>query len=291
MPHILKNTNLEIHIDHPLEGYRFSRFDWTGKIPVVKFRNIALYTTERTDDVDEYDFGKGYYNEFGIDSALGFDETPIGGWFHKIGVGLLKKEKDAYLFHKRYEIDPASFDMNGSPGKVLIHCISKQVNGYAYVLKKEIKLLESGFTIHYTLENTGEKEIRTSEYVHNFIAIARDLMGSGYLLTFPFPCNPSERVNPEGKVDVGPHAYTFNDTPTDQFFYGNLSANEFVEASWELINKKAKIGIRETGSFQTNKINLWGWRHVISPELFFHLHVKSGQSVSWSRSWDIFEIH
>lgn len=291
MPHILKNANLEIHIDHPLEGYRFSRFDWTGKIPVVKFKNIVLSTTERTDAVNERDFGKGYYNEFGIDSAVGFDEAPLGGWFHKIGVGLLKKEDDTYFFYKKYEIDPASFDMKVTTEKVYIYCRSKQVNGYAYVLEKEITLDESGFIIHYTLENTGEKEIRTSEYVHNFIAIDQDLMGPDYLLTFPFPCNPWERVNPEQKVLFGPHSCTLNSTPNDQFFYGNLSGNETVNASWELINAKAKIGIRETGSFQTHKINLWGWRHVISPELFFHLHIKSGQSVSWSRRYDLFEIH
>lgn len=45
MGHILKNQNLEVHIDPPFEKYRGARFD----------------------------------------------EVPQGGWFHKIGVGLLKK--------------------------------------------------------------------------------------------------------------------------------------------------------------------------------------------------------
>ena len=36
---------------------------------------------------------KDFINEFGIDTALGFDETDIGGWFHKIGIGFIKKRR------------------------------------------------------------------------------------------------------------------------------------------------------------------------------------------------------
>ena len=105
MPHILKNKNFEILIDLPNENYNFSRFDWTGKIVKVKFKNILLSGDERTDVKQENNFGKGFYNEFGIDNALGFDEAKSGEWFHKIGIGLLKKEGDEYLFHKKYIAD------------------------------------------------------------------------------------------------------------------------------------------------------------------------------------------
>jgi len=44
-----------------------------------------------------------------------------------------------------------------------------------------------------------------------------------------------------------------------------------VAAFWELINTKNKIGISETGSFNTTRVNLWGWKHVISPELFYDI--------------------
>ena len=58
-----------------------------------------------------------------------------------------------------------------------------------------------------------------------------------------------------------------------------ITGNENIDASWELINLESKIGISETGSFQTNKINLWGWKHVISPELFFNICLKPDQSI------------
>lgn len=293
MAHRLQNNNLEVYIDLPLENYNFSRFDWTGKIVAVNFKNIQLSSVESTDCENEDFFGKGFYNEFGIDTALGFDETKIGGWFHKIGVGLLKKDDDHYLFNKEYEIKPADFEVVCRPNKVLIICKAKLVNGYSYLLKKEIELQESGFIVKYDLQNTGVKDIVTNEYTHNFTAINNDLIGSSYRLKFPFQLKPQlfgETVNPDQKVDVEQNGIRFNGSPNAQFFFSNLSGNEYVDAEWELVNTKSKIGIKETGNFKTNTINLWGWEHVISPELFFNVFVRPGQSTQWSRTYRVYEV-
>ena len=294
MAHILKNKNLEIHIDLPFENYKFSRFDWTGKIANVKFEDIQLSSIERTDCQNEHDFGKGFYNEFGIDKALGFDETDMGGWFHKIGVGLLKKDSTQYQFHKKYEIDPATFKIIAESNKIVISCTSKTVNGYSYVLNKEIELHDSSFTIKYHLKNTGEKDIITDEYNHNFTAINEALIGKNYALKFQFRLKPElfdEAVNPEGKVDIGQSEITFSGSPQEQFFFSNLTGSENVRAEWELINLKSKIGISEIASFQTNKVNLWGWKHVISPELFFKIFLKPDQSIEWSRNYKVYKVN
>lgn len=293
MTQILKNENLEIHIDLPNENYNFSRFDWTGKIVEVKFQNIHLTSVERTDCENENSFGKGFYNEFGIDTALGFDDADIGGWFHKIGVGLLKKDDHQYLFSKNYDIKPAEFEIITESNKILIICKSQSVNGYSYVLKKEIELHENNFTIKYYLHNTGEKDIITDEYIHNFTAIKKDLTGPDYLLKFPFQLKPElfkETVNPERKVEIGQNEIAFNSSTNEQFFFSNISGNENVNAKWELINLKSKIGISETGSFQTNKVNLWGWKHVISPELFFNVFIKPDQSAEWTRTYHVYKV-
>jgi len=293
MAHILKNKNLEILIDIPFENYNFSRFDWTGKIVEVKFQNIQLSGIERTDCQNENYFGKGFYNEFGIDTALGFDETDIGGWFHKIGVGLLKKDDTQYLFSKTYEIKPAEFKIICEVNRILISCKSKVVNGYSYFLRKEIELHENSFTIKYNLQNTGIKDIITNEYVHNFTAINNDSIGDNYILNFPFQLKPElfeETVNPEQKVDIGQNEIKFNSTPKEPFFFSNLTGGENVDAAWELINIESKSGIRETGSFQTNKVNLWGLKHVISPELFFRIFIRPGKSTEWSRNYSVYKV-
>ena len=294
MPYFLSNTNLELHIDGPLENYNFSRFDWTGKIVQVKFQGMSVSIAERPDGENEDEFGKGFYNEFGMDTALGFEEAEVGGWFHKIGVGLLKKEDEPYLFTKPYEIRPATFETNTESDKVLIRCTSQKVNGYCYMLRKEIKLHDSGFSIHYHLENTGDKTITTDEYGHNFMALNNQAIGSDYVLRFPFELKPEvfkAIVNPEDKVYAQRHEIKFKDTPREVFFYSHLNGGETVNAAWELLHLDSKFGIRESGSFKTDKVNLWGRQHVISPELFFKISLKPGQSGEWSRHYELFSVY
>lgn len=293
MLHILKNENLEICIDIPLENYQFSRFDWTGKITKVEYKGIPVCTQEKIDGDKENIHGKGFYNEFGIEMPVGFDEIKEGESFPKIGVGALQKEGKHYAFSQKYEIQPANFEISTDVNKITMECKSQIVNGYSYILKKEIELLKNGFVIRYQLNNNGVKTITTNEYCHNFLAINKELMGSDYILKFPFALQPEifdAALNPEGKVLVDKEQITFNDTPEEQFFFGNLSGDKMVEANWELINTNSKIGIRESGNFKTSKINLWGWKHVISPELFFDINLKPNEKIEWSRTYDIYEI-
>ena len=294
MAHILKNNHLELHIDAPTENYSCTRFDWTGKISQLKFQNIPLTTIENTDLINTACFGKGFYNEFGIDTPLGFHETAIGGWFHKIGIGLLKKENEQYLFHKKYAVKPAKFSVSTEANAVIIHCTSEAFNGYSYKLTKEIELHHSSFTVKYTLHNTGEKEIVTDEYVHNFMATDNALKGKEYALEFPFKLEPplfDETVNTEQKVTIGSNRITFEETPKEQFFFSNLSGGKLENAAWTLLNSNTKIGIQETGNFQTNKMNVWGWGHVISPELFFKINIKAGKALEWTRTFEVFKIN
>lgn len=293
MSQILKNELLELHVDSPKENYQGSRFDWTSKIDQVKFKNIEVTGIERTDTKNAENYGKGFYNEFGIDSPLGFETAKIGDWFHKIGVGLLKKEAETYDFQKNYEVQPATFNTNTLKNKICITCTSQVHNGFGYVLKKEIVLLENGFCLHYQLRNTGIEPIVTAEYNHNFLALDKNFIGADYHLKFPFPFQPSlfgETVNPEKKVDLGERDFSFLGTPQEQFFFSNLSGGKTVSAQWELMHLKSKIGIRETGSFPTNSINLWGWTHVVSPELFHHISLQPGSATEWTRTYEIFSI-
>lgn len=294
MAHILKNKNIEVQIDLPLENYNFSRFDWCGKIVSVKYKGISVSGTEKLNGKDDTKSGKGFYNEFGIEAPVGYSDINEGDWFHKIGVGLLKKEGSEYVFSKKYEIHSAQFTVTAKPDKISISCKSQITNGYAYEYTKEIKLVESGFIVTYHLKNTGSKTIITNEYDHNFITIDNELISSDYILKFPFTINPERfdaTVNPEGKVEIGQKEISFNGTPDEQFFFSNISGGENVNAAWEIINTKNKIGLSETGSFKTNKINVWGWKHVISPELFFDIHVEPGSEIEWSRTYSVFEIN
>lgn len=289
----LKNKTFQILIDHPLENYCGSRFDWTGKITQVHFKDISVLSSENLSNTNEHGFGRGLYNEFGIDSALGFEETETGEWFHKIGVGLLKKTKSSYHFSEKYEIIPAAFTVITEKNKIIIYCTSDSINGYSYRLKKEIELFEKSFSIKYILENTGEKKISTNEYNHNFIGIRKKSIGENTVLNFPFLLNSDqfvEIVNPENKVLIHPSGLKFKSSPNEPFFFSNLSGSKVVDALWEIHDYHSKIGIRETGTFETSSINVWGSKHVISPELFIEIDIPPGESKEWTRTYEVFEL-
>lgn len=293
MSHLLKNKHIELVWDYPLEKYRFSRFDWTGKISSLKYEGMELLAKETLESIDHNIIGKGLYNEFGISQPIGFEETPVGGWFHKIGVGLLQKETTPYFFAHDYKIKPAEFQFTANSDKIAILCNSASINGYAYSLSKEIALIEKGVIIRYRLINTGKKTIETDEYTHNFIGLGGSFMGEDYVLKFPFELDPdifSETVNPDQKVVVQKDKFTLDKSLKEQFFFGNLSGGRECNASWELHNLRTNIGIRETGDFKTTKINLWGWSHVVSPELFFKIFLKPSESVEWIRKYDVFSF-
>ena len=84
---------------------------------------------------------------------------------------------------------------------------------------------------------------------------------------------------------------TLYKTPKKQFFFSNLTGGKELQAEWILTNLKANVGIKEFGSFKTDKINLWGWKHVISPELFFKISVDPKETVEWSRKFEVFKIN
>jgi len=91
-------------------------------------------------------------------------------------------------------------------------------------------------------------------------------------------------------VVLGVDHIAFKSTPKKQFYFSNLSGSESVEASWELINQETCIGLKETGNFKTNKINLWGWEHVISPELFIRIDIAPQETQEWSRTYDFYQV-
>lgn len=292
MPFVLKNNNIEIQIDCPNENYQQARFDWSSKIVSLNYKGVAVFACEKFASLDTVNYGRAFYNEFGIDTALGFSEAMMGEGFHKIGVGILKKTTPTYDFMKAYEITPCKFSYLSNEDMYSSKCIAPLVNGYAYELKKVVKLLETGFMINYQLVNTGNKTIITDEYCHNFLAVNKQPLGEGYLLSFPFELVTDEFndfLNPNDVVSFLDKAMSFNSSPKSDIFFSNLTGSKMCDASWQLFNTDAGIGIRETCSFKTNKINVWGCAHVISPELFFKIRLNPGEIISWNRQFNLFD--
>ncbi|RMG64836.1 MAG: hypothetical protein D6722_16425 [Bacteroidetes bacterium] len=292
MPHTLHNAQLSLTLDLPREGYQQPRFDWTGKIAHLSFQGLPITTSEQPSGPDPR-FGQGFYNEFGLDTPIGYDAVAPGDWFPKIGIGALQRDQEAYRFYQPYPIRPADFQVESAADRLSLRAVAAPVNGYAYRLQKQISLLESGFRIAYQLENTGTRPLRTQEYTHNFIAPGGDPAGPAYRLRLPFDLQPGaygEALNPHEVVTFGAREISFKHTPETPFFFSLLGGEAPVQAAWSLENVRQGIGIREAGDFDAAKVNLWGVGHVISPELFCEINLAPGERQTWSRTYTLYRL-
>lgn len=292
---MLENELLRLEIQEPGALYRGARFDWTGQITQITFKGKHTFCTEEKTEPAEINLkGRGLYNEFGIESALGYDECPIGERFPKIGVGWLKKESpQPYHFYYDYNVLPFEFSFEPFENSINFACYAKPLLGYGFILKKRLYIEENTFVIEYVLENIGEKLIYTNEYVHNFLAINRQLLDEHYQLKFPFRLNPirlREVVNPGLVTQFGWHEIEWQSTPKSDIFFSSLFSGKLNEPVWELRHDEARVRIREEVDFPIQKLNLWGNGHVVSPEVFFEISVLPGESIKWQRRYAVDEF-
>jgi hypothetical protein len=291
---MLSNGTLTVDISE-VGAYRGARFDWTGFI-----RQVTLMPGNHTFCVPESlvagegTGGRGLCNEFGISRAIGYDEAPAGGWFPKLGVGLLQKpDQQPYAFDYDYPVNPFNISVEKSPDGIRYTVHPMECRGYNIVYTKTITLQGDKLIIAYELINKGTQPVQTEEYVHNFVGIDSNDAGSGYELRLPgnIRIEEPESAYTDALLRASEGRISWSGVP-DRPFYCKLTGFEQQDKglTWELIHKPSGVGMRESGDFQISQIALWGERHVISPEVFINLELAPGQSERWNRTYQFFTV-
>lgn len=293
---VLKNSILRVTIEEPGRIYKQARFDWTGNISQILFEGQYTFcTTETTVNFNSERQGQGLYNEFGIVHPIGYDDCAAGEKFPKIGVGLLtKKCNEAYNFLDTYPVDPFVCHAEREAGWIRYTVFPKECRGYSTKLTKKIELSGPSISIDYELENTGRRKILTEEYCHNFIAIGRSPIDEHYTLRVPCQINnPSamtEAVNPENAVILNSNSLNFNFSPGKDFFFSPLAEFGSKSGEWEITQDLIGMGMKEVTDFIPERVNVWGRKHVISPELFISIDLEPGQIQKWRRMYTFYHL-
>lgn len=287
----LTKDDVELTIERPTEGYLSSRFDRTGKVLQLTYKGITLASQEKLPSKMDKHCGMGFFNEFGIESPLGFEEAEVDGRFLKIGVGSVLKEEETYDFLKPYWVNPMSFQLFSLDDEVNFRCVSEELHGYAYDLSKTIRVLSTGFEIDYCLKNCGDKPIVTSEYNHNFIGINQRLIGPEYSVHFESAIDQEvfkEYVDNESLIEINSGEISFKGTPKEDFFISRIMGIDGkVFNSWSLKNEFLGLTISEVLEGPSMGVNCWGWGHVISPEIFVAINIEAGETQSWKRVYNV----
>ena len=147
--------------------------------------------------------------------------------------------------------------------------------------------------VYYNLKNTGEKTVITNEYCHNFLAVNHRMINGEYKLYFPFSIekeNIREIVDPETVIQINSNCISWKSEFKNQFFLDSVNCGKKVKAMWSLENSELGVGIKESGNFIPEKINLWGNTHVVSPEIFIRINLPPGKSLSWVREYEVYYL-
>lgn len=292
MDHRLSNGIITVDVAD-IGAYSGTRFDWTGFITQVTLeKGKHTFCVPESLKSGEGTGGIGICNEFGISRAIGFEEAPIGGWFPKLGVGLLQKQdSQEYNFFRSYPLTPFETEVVVKEDSLTYTIHPMEINGYAARLTKTISIKEDQLKIAYELHNTGELPIETDEYVHNFIGIDGLNIGEDFEFRLPGELiieEPESAYTRDLLVASG-NTLHWNDEP-DRPFYCKLRGWDVADPqySWELVHKPSGTGMRESGDFPIAKMALWGERHVVSSEVFVNISLLPRQSKAWSRTYQFF---
>ncbi|MEF2966881.1 hypothetical protein V3851_13645 [Paenibacillus sp. M1] len=293
MGYQLKNEKLAVHIAGVGEQYRGARFDWSGFITeVTLLEGKHSFCVPESPVPGKGTGGAGLCSEFGIDKPPGFSETPVGGQFPKLGVGLLTRLTDCeYRFFEEYPVSPFEVEVEeASLNLVRFRVQPEDCRGYAVRQFKTVAIEGDRLTVRYELHNVGKEPIYTEEYCHNFFGIDHRPVGPEYILKFPFEPAPwADREETMAGLVFGAGEVRWSRTP-DKPFYFRLPGFDGRRNPWmwELLHLPSGAGVRELSQFPVSSAAVWGEGHVISPEMFIEVNLAPGERKTWERVYHFF---
>ena len=287
-------VQMRLYLPDSVNGYyRASRFDWSGIIAEVNYKGHSYFGEWKdTHDPFMHDDVTGPV-EGSIKAGFGHDEAPVGGEFIRLGVGILHKQAENYIFDKTYEIkNHGDWKINKGNDWIEFRHKVRSNNGYAYIYSKRIELLknEAGFVIKHKLMNTGSKTIETDQFNHNFFTIDNGITGTGFTLKFPFAPEIANDKKSKGFFEIKNNELVFSRDVTEDFVFARFNKlPSSTENNFELINKISGAGVSVKVDKPMYSLVFWARTNVICPENSVFISVAPGMHETWDSKYLLFE--
>ena len=292
---ILKSSRLKVEIAKPGIPLSVIRFDLNGFVTQVTLDGTHTFCVPESYIPGVGCQGAGLCDEFNNLIFNGFKEGEEEV-FPKLGVGLIKRQKDVSSGgFKPPEISalfPVELVTSTDQASYVVEPLD--CKGCALREKKVFRVQDNQLFIDYTLENVGTRSALVHEYVHNFIGIDSRPVGPDYILSLPYPVDldPATKNFKEPDVlRIEGNTFRFTRTPAPDldFYCRPQGAIKQEQAQWELRNTTSGAGMREYDDFSPRYVAVWGKEHVISTEIFIEVTVEPGEKRTWSRRFEFFD--
>jgi hypothetical protein len=280
--------------------YRSTRFDWSGMITRVTLNGARFYgpwfdgvspgvhdfaDTAQGIVVAPRNAATGPAEEFASrdgETVPGYNTTPAGGTFIKIGVGRLRKpDLQAYDHFAAYAIvDHGTWTVRKGKDRItFVQHLAPDAGGYGYDYEKTITLTPGGgMTIAHRLRNIGSKPIHTQVYNHNLARFDDAPTGPGVRVQFPFA--------PTGPISAPQLAAIEGDTvrylaplaPGDRV---QLPVQTATPGPFHVTGANGASITMQTQSPLVRSV-LWSIRSAVAIEPFIQIDVAPGAEQRWS---------
>jgi hypothetical protein len=237
----------------------------------------------------------GPVDEF--EKPLGFDEAVKGGTFIKIGVGVLRKEGDAYNRYYPYKVLNSGkwIVTAGSDSIGFTQELSDPASGYAYIYQKTVKLRNDKpvLEIRHSLRNTGRRAINSTVYNHNFIVLDKHAPGPDFTFRVPFPISPS-KVPDKRLAEVKDNEIVYNKNLEGEdeavVIFTGFSDNA-KDSEITIENKKAGAGMKISGDRPLINEILWSIRTVLAIEPYISIDIRPGNKFDWENTIEYYTFN
>lgn len=289
---MLQSDRLRLEIAEPLEApNRTFRFDRAGFIAEVVLDGAVHFCANEPQNLSHPSSGgRGMCNEFTADFSR--DVQP-GDYYPKLGVGLIRRDEEPYVFHKKYsDVQDYPVEVSVEENQVEFRTKAVACNQVAVSLVKTIHLSGNVVTMEVSATNEGEIAVDTLEYCHNFFSIDGMAISPDYEIDLPdLPdMGTEQKLNIHGEPcnwRGNGKGLTFLQCTTDCAHVSFPLDEMYNDGSfhWTLRHRGAKAWVEATEYFWPEKMDIWSVDHMVSPEVFYHLSLQPGETKSWKRQW------
>jgi len=274
---VINSERLRVDIATPGTLYSGSRYDWTAFITQITLDDRVTFCAPEAID-GSGSGGIGLCSEFGIESAVGFDEAALGEHFVKPGVGLLERVDELpYDFARPYRITPFDVATELRDGEILFISEPKGCRGYSLRTMRTVRVESSDVIVESLIENVGSRRINTTEYCHNFIAINGRNPGKGTRLRLS---ESAPSINRCSGLQVTGSAIYWQQELTETFY---AKFDGCFPSWWELVDTDLGVAVSEEVDFEPDGFALFATKRTTSPEIFIRIDLMPGKRCQWKR--------
>lgn len=275
--------------------YQGVRFDWSGVMASLNYKDHSYFGQwfEKYDP-KLHDAISGPVEEF---TPIGYEEAKPGDAFLKIGVGSLRKAKEApYRFAAPYAlINPGKWAVKTSRDAVVFTHELTDAAGYSYHYQKTVRLLKGKpvLVLEHSLKNTGPKPIATTVYNHNFFVMDHQPTGPDVSVTFPFQLQvkPTRGIGTLATIQENRFVY-LQELPKGESTHCYLTGfgDSAKDYDFRVENRKSGSGVRVVGDKPLVQLAFWSIPTTVCPEPYIAVKAEPGQTFRWTIAYEFYDL-